>query len=248
VTASYLQSLTQLPIGIVSMSPSAVLFDIDGTLVDSNFLHVEAWARAFWARRLTVPSWRIQRAIGADSDELLDLLIGGESDSAKDQAKELHAKFYQEFVPRLQVLNQARELVAAIASRGVRVVLATSAPEEELKESQAVLDIGHHTFAVTSSEDVTKAKPAPDIITVALQKGGVDAGAAFMVGDSTWDIIAAARAGLRAIGLLSGGTGAGDLTSAGAVAVYDDAADLLADLDASPLAELWAAQASAGTS
>ncbi|MCU1405007.1 MAG: family hydrolase [Glaciihabitans sp.] len=220
-------------------TPTAVLFDIDGTLVDSNFLHIDAWSQAFADVGLNVPSWQIQRAIGADSSELLDRLIGDASEETKDRAKKQHTKHYKKLVSRLAVLDQAKELVAAVAARGVRVVLATSAPEEELKELLKVLDIDDDTYAVTSAEDVEKAKPEPDIIAVALEKGGVEAGSAFMVGDSTWDITAAKRAGVPAIALLSGGTGETDLRDAGAVAVYKSVAELLADLDSSPLARLW---------
>jgi len=222
------------------MTPSAVLFDIDGTLVDSNFLHVEAWAHAFARLHLTVPAWRIQRMIGADSDELLDRLIGDQPEDVQGRAKDLHSEYYEQSTPRLNVFDGARGLVAAIAAHGTRVVLATSAPQDELDRLLPVLDIDEHTHAVTSGEDVETAKPRPDIIEVALERAGVEASRAFMVGDSVWDIAAADRAGVRCIGVLSGGTGAGDLTEAGAVAVYDDVAALLEGLETSPLAEFWA--------
>lgn len=222
------------------MHPSAVLFDIDGTLVDSNFLHVESWARAFHELDLRVSAWRIQRMIGADSDELLSTLIGDEPDDVQSRAKDLHSEFYEQLGPRLNVIDGARELVAAIAARGVRVVLATSAPEDELERLLPVLDIDDSTYAVTSGDDVETAKPRPDIIEVALEKGRIDAAAAVMIGDSVWDIVAAGRAGVTSIGLLSGGTGEADLLEAGAVAVYDDVSDLLEALDASPVAALWA--------
>jgi len=221
------------------VTPSAVLFDIDGTLVDSNFLHIESWAHAFGHLNLTVPAWRIQRSIGADSDELLDRLIGDQPDHMKTRAQELHSAYYRDLAGRLTVFDGARELVAAIAARGTRVVLATSAPEEELARLLPVLDIDGDTYAVTSGEDVETAKPRPDIIEVALDKAGVQASSAFMVGDAVWDVVAAGRAGVPCIGLLSGGTGEGDLLEAGAVAVYDDAAALLDELERSPLRALW---------
>ena len=228
------------------MHPSAVLFDIDGTLVDSNFLHVEAWAHAFDELDLRVPAWRIQRMIGADSDELLSTLIGDESEEVQTRAKELHSELYEQLGSRLNVFDGARELVAAVAARGVRVVLATSAPKDELDRLLPVLDIDDSTYAVTSGEDVETAKPRPDIIEAALEKGQVDAGAAFMIGDSVWDIVAAGKAGVTSIGLLSGGTGEADLLEAGAVAVYDDVSDLLEGLNASPLAALWSQPDSVG--
>jgi len=205
---------------------SAVLFDIDGTLVDSNFLHVDAWARAFRDLEIFVPSWRIQRLIGADSSELLDQLVGDEKDDVKERAKQLHSEHYRDLIPRLEVFPGARELVGALAAQGVRVVLATSAPAEELEALLAVLDIADVTFAVTSSEDVENAKPNPDIIAVALQKADVPADQAIMIGDSVWDVVAAGKAGVHAIGLLSGGTGRDDLLDAGADIVYDDIAGI----------------------
>jgi HAD superfamily hydrolase (TIGR01509 family) len=222
------------------VTPTAVLFDIDGTLVDSNFLHIESWAHAFDDLGLTVPAWRIQRMIGADSDELLGRLIGDRPDGVKARAKDLHSENYERSTPRLNVFDGARELVAAIAARGARVVLATSAPRDELDRLLPVLDIEEHTHAVTSGEDVETAKPRPDIIEVALERAGVESSDAFMVGDSVWDIAAADRAGVRCIGVLSGGTGADDLRRAGAAAVYDDVAALLEGLETSPLAGLWA--------
>lgn len=205
---------------------TAVLFDIDGTLVDSNFLHVEGWGRAFFEVGLFVPAWRIQRAIGADSSQLLDMLIGGESDEVKRKAKELNTEIYARFTHRLAPFDGARELVQELAATGERVVLATSAPAEELEALLRVLDLEKSTYAVTSAEDVETAKPEPDIIHVALEKGGVTAANAVMIGDATWDMIAAKRAGVASIGLLSGGTGRDELLEAGARAVFDDVADL----------------------
>lgn len=213
------------------MTPRAVLFDIDGTLVDSNFLHVEAWSHAFHDLGLIVPAWRIQRAIGADSAELLDQLIGDVPDEVREKAKAINAEHYKALLSRLEVLPGSRELVAELAARGLRVVLATSASKDELEPLLEELDIDAHTFAVTSAEDVEKAKPEPEIIAVALERGKASASEAVMIGDSTWDIAAAGRAGVAAIGVLSGGTGRDDLLRAGAVAVYDDVADLHAHLD-----------------
>ena len=218
---------------------TAVLFDIDGTLVDSNFLHVDACNTAFTDLGLSVPSWRIQRAIGADGSELLEQLIPDESDDVKSQASELQSEHYRHLTPRLQLLPGARELLHAIAERGSRVVLATSAPQEELDHLLSLLDVDDLLHAVTSSEDVDKAKPSPDIIAIALQRAGVDAERALMVGDAVWDIKSASAAGVSTIALRSGGTGTAELTDAGAVAVYDDAASLAHDLNRSPLARLW---------
>jgi HAD superfamily hydrolase (TIGR01509 family) len=219
--------------------PTAVVFDIDGTLVDSNFLHVDAWNAAFTELGLSVPSWRIQRAIGADSAELLDQLIGDQTDDIQSKASDLHSSHYQELTPRLQLLPGAQDLLRAVTERGSRVVLATSSPQPELDHLLALLDSDDVIYAVTSSEDVEKAKPAPDLIATALSKAGVDSKHAVMIGDAVWDIKAAAAAGVATIALHSGGTGRVELQQAGAVAVYDDARDLLDDLSESPLSRLW---------
>jgi HAD superfamily hydrolase (TIGR01509 family) len=223
----------------MSAAPTAVLFDIDGTLVDSNFLHVDAWNSAFTELGIAVPSWRIQRAIGADSSELLSLLVGDESDEVQSRASDLHSEHYQRLTPRLQLLPGARDLVTSIADRGARVVLATSAPQQELDHLLELLDLDDALHAVTSSEDVEKAKPAPDIIGVALEKAGVEPGDALMVGDAVWDVRAASAAHVDTVALLSGGTGRADLQEAGAIAVYDDAEALLRDLDGEPFARIW---------
>ena len=218
---------------------TAVLFDIDGTLVDSNFLHIEAWARAFWQCDLEVPAWRIQRAIGADSSELIDMLTEDDVDEAtRSQLKTLHAKNYAELGARLTLLPGARELIREIAGRGVHVVLATSAPQQELDLLLEVLDLGDAVHAVTSGEDVDTAKPHPGIIAIALERAGVGPDDAIMVGDASWDVLSAERAGLATVAVLSGGTGEHELREAGAVAVYEDAAAILADLEGGPLASL----------
>ena len=221
------------------MTASAVLFDIDGTLVDSNFLHVEAWSHAFQKLGLAVPSWRVQQAIGADSAELLELLIGDESDATKDRAGELNSDYYRALQSRIEVFDGARELVADLAGRGLRVVLATSAPKEELRALLEELDVDDHLYATTSAEDVEKAKPEPEIISLALAKGKVTAYHAVMIGDSVWDIKAATRAGVASIGLLSGGTSAEALLGEGAIAVFDDVAVLAQHLDDAAVARFF---------
>ena len=220
--------------------PFAVLFDIDGTLVDSNFLHVEAWSHAFHDLRLDVPAWKIQRAIGADSQELLDRLLEGQSDDVKERAQSVNGAHFERLKSRIEVFPGARELVADLAGRGYRVVLATSAPKQELTGLLEELDIDEHVYAVTSAEDVEKAKPEPEIIALAVERGKTDASNAVMIGDSVWDVRAAVRAGVRAIGVLSGGTGRADLLEAGAAAVYEDVAELHSRLGEEPARTLFA--------
>lgn len=222
---------------------TAVLLDIDGTLVESNYLHIDAWDRAFVAVGHPVELWRIHRSIGMDSGKLLESLLGDDAKQVGDQAKEKHSEFYLESAGRLRPIPGARELLAALADRGHQVVLATSAPEDELKILLSVLDADDSISAVTSADDVDTAKPDPDVIKSALKKADVGTGRAVMVGDSTWDVKAALRAGVPCIGLLSGGFGADELLAAGAREVYDDAAGLLEHLDESLVAQLQAAAA-----
>lgn len=216
-------------------SPTAVLFDIDGTLIDSNYLHVEAWSRAFEDVGADVSSWRIHRAIGLDSAKLLDTLLGENADTLGDRAKALHSRYYKDLADRLRPLDGARDLLRKLHSNGLRVVLATSAPEDELEILTGKLDVDDAIDATTNADDVETAKPDPSIVEIALQKAGVDAGSAVFVGDSVWDCIAASRAGVRTIGLLSGGFSSAELLAAGAIAIYDDPAALLRELALSPL-------------
>jgi HAD superfamily hydrolase (TIGR01549 family) len=213
------------------MTISAVLFDVDGTLVDSNFLHVDAWSRAFEELRAPVDAWRIHRAIGQDSARLLESLAGDRDEDWTSRAKDLHSRYYKEQAGRLHAFGRAADLLRELSSRGIRVVLATSAPEDELEMLMEVLDAGDAIHATTNADDVATAKPEPGIIEVALERAGAAPSDALFVGDSVWDMMAAARAHVRAAAVLSGGVGPSELLEAGAVSVFDDPADLLARID-----------------
>lgn len=217
-------------------TPKAVLFDVDGTLVDSNYLHVEAWSHAFDELDVRVEAWRVHRAIGQDSDRLLAALLGDRADELGEQAKALHSRFYRDLAYRLRPLDGAPDLLRALARRGITVVLATSAPEDELALLTDALDANDSIDASTNADDVDMAKPDPSIVNVALEKAGALPQHAVFVGDTVWDCIAASRAGVRTIGLLCGGSSSAELRSAGAIAVYDDPAALLAEIHLSPLA------------
>jgi HAD superfamily hydrolase (TIGR01509 family) len=212
---------------IWSPAPKAVLFDIDGTLVDSNYLHVDAWARAFEEVGHPVETWRIHRSIGLDSKKLLETLLGDRLDELGDRAKELHSEFYLGSTDRLRPLPGAVDLLHALADAGIRVVLATSAPKNELDILLGVLDSDDALHATTSSDDVGTAKPEPDIVEVALERAGVDASEALFVGDAVWDMVASGRAGVGAIGVRTGGFGADELTEAGSLRIFDDPQDVL---------------------
>jgi HAD superfamily hydrolase (TIGR01509 family) len=213
------------------MTISAVLFDVDGTLVDSNFLHVDAWSRAFAETGAPVDTWRIHRAIGQDSSRLLESLAGDRDEQSVERAKDLHKQYYLEQTGRLRAFDQAADLLRELASREIRVVLATSAPADELELLMDALDAADAIHATTNADDVATAKPEPGIIEVALQRAGAAPSDALFIGDSVWDMMAAARAHVRGAGVLSGGVGPSELIEAGAVSVFDDPADLLARID-----------------
>ena len=220
------------------MANPAVLFDIDGTLVDTNYLHVHAWHRAFAEVNVSVESWRIHHRIGMDGGSLLSELLPDESDDVTSRAKDLHQRFYKETSGLIRPLSAGRDLLDAVADMGLQVVLATSAPEDELAILREVLDREDVVSAVTSSEDVETAKPRPDIVEVALERAGVGADRAVFVGDTVWDIRAAARAGVECIGFRSGGIGELELSREGAVTVFDDPRALVDGLSDSPIGRL----------
>ncbi|RKN35343.1 HAD family hydrolase [Micromonospora musae] len=217
-------------------NPSGVLFDVDGTLVDTTYLHTVSWWEALRQTDQPVPMATVHRAIGMGSDKLLDHLLGPERDRDADgRLRDAHDTLYAEYWERLTPLPGAADLLRACAERGLRVVLATSAAEHEVTALRRALDADDVIAAVTSSEDAAQSKPAPDILVAALDQSGLPAERVVFVGDSVWDVAAAGKLDIPCVGLTCGGTSRGELAGAGAVAVYDDPAALLATLDDSPL-------------
>ncbi|RAV11618.1 HAD family hydrolase [Mycolicibacterium sp. GF69] len=217
---------------------SAVLFDIDGTLVDSNYLHVHAWYRAFDDVGHPVEAWRIHRSIGMDGTTLVKTLAVDADADAREQAKDLHSRYYKELAPLLKRLPGARELLEAVHKLDVQVVLATSAPQDELSILREVLDSDHLVSALTSADDVDTAKPQPDIIEIALERAGVTPSHAVFVGDSVWDVEACERAGVGSIAVLTGGVSRGELEKAGAQRVFEHPLELCQHLDDTSIAAL----------
>lgn len=182
----------------------------------------------------------MHRALGKGSGKLLSTLLGDDdAERVGDEVEDLHSRFYLETAGLLRPFAQAPELIRALAAKGVRVVLATSAAPDELAELRRVLGVDDVVKDIVSGADVDATKPDPEPVLVALEKAGTAPADTMFVGDAVWDVRAASKAGVRTIGVLSGGVGAAELEEAGAIATYDDVAALLADLEKSPLAELF---------
>lgn len=216
--------------------PPTVLFDIDGTLTDTTYLQVRAWRRAFVDCGLEVSSAAIHRRIGMGAGMLVDDLVGASRPDVKDAWR----RHFDELKPEIRALPGARELLLEVARRGGQVVLATSSEEDDVEALVAAIGAGDAVAVVTSAGDVREAKPAPDVFQVGLERAGGEASSAVAVGDTAWDVAAAQRAGLGCVGVRSGGISTAELEQAGALAVYEDPADLLDQFDASPLARIWA--------
>jgi HAD superfamily hydrolase (TIGR01509 family) len=178
----------------------------------------------------------IHRAIGMGSDKLLEHLLGPDRDGDQDQKiSGAHDILYGTWWERLRPLPGAADLLRACAGRGLTVVLASSAKQPELQRLRRVLDADEVIAAATSSSDASESKPAPDILQAALDQSDVDPENCVFVGDSVWDVEAAAKLSIPCIGLTCGGTSAAELADAGAVATYRDPAALLNDLDNAPI-------------
>jgi HAD superfamily hydrolase (TIGR01509 family) len=209
----------------------AALFDVDGTLVDTNYLHAVTWWQAFGQAGHVVAMTDIHRAIGMGSDLMLDRLLPDDRDRDADaDIRTSHSALYATYWSRLRPLPGAADLLRACHSQGLAVILASSADGPEFGVLRAALDAEDAIDAATFSGDVESSKPAPDLVEVALDKAGVPARDAVFIGDTVWDVQASHQAGVPCIGLLSGGISHGELTAAGAAQVYPGPADLLADL------------------
>jgi len=217
---------------------AAVLFDVDGTLTDTVYLHTVCWWEALRQHGEQVPMSLIHRSIGMGSDHLLDRLLGADRDRERDGAlSSAHDALYAQYWTRLAPLEGAADLLRACAARGWRVVLASSASGRELRVMRDALGADEVIDAVTTADDVEASKPSPDLVERALERAEVPAERAVFVGDAVWDAQAAGRAGVRCVGLLSGGMSREELTGAGAQEVYEGPAELLARLDGSVLGD-----------
>jgi HAD superfamily hydrolase (TIGR01509 family) len=213
---------------------TALIFDLDGTLVDTVYAHVFAWQRALAERGMAIDGWRIHRRIGM-SGGLFTRAVGRELGRALDETEahalqDRHGELFREMLPERRALPGAVSLLAALRAGGVVHGIATSGRRPEIDASLAALDVPDGTVVVQRG-DVERAKPAPDLFLECARRLGAENDECFVVGDAVWDLLAARRARMLSVGLLSGGYGDDELTRAGAFRVYRDPAELHVALD-----------------
>ena len=213
-----------------------VLLDVDGTLIDSNGAHAQSWSDAFREFGYDIAPERVRPLIGKGGDKLLPELTGVDADSERGKAMtgRRAAIFRQQYIPKLRQTRGARALVDRLRKEGLRLVIATSANEDELRPMLHQVGLEDLLAKKTSSDDAENSKPDPDIIVAALEKGGLTPGNTILLGDTPYDIEAATRASVETVALLSGGWDADALH--GAVAIYEDPDDLVRHFTASPFA------------
>lgn len=219
------------------MQIKAILFDIDGTLIDSNDMHVTAWSDAFAGIGKPFDHQTIHDQIGKGTDMLVPTLLPDLGEAEREKLGETQGEiFKRQFLGQAEPFPKARALLVHVHERGQKVVLASSATKAELDHYVDLLNIRDLVHATTSGDDVEQTKPAPDIFASALIKlEGISADEVLVVGDTPYDIEAAARCNIAAVAVRSGGFDDETLVKAGAVAIYDDVAALLADYGNSPL-------------
>jgi HAD superfamily hydrolase (TIGR01509 family) len=213
---------------------TAALLDVDGTLVDTNYHHAIAWHRAFRVHGVELPVWRIHRRIGMGGDQIIADLAGDEVEAERgDDIRDAEGERYAELISEVRPLEGARELIDDLRRAGRTVILSSSAKQEEVDHYLDLLGGREVVDDWTTSADVEATKPAPDLIEAGLAKAG--SRDAVMVGDSTWDVIAAKRAGIETVAVLTGGFAVEELREAGAAIVFESVAELRERLAETPL-------------
>ena len=214
--------------------PPAAILDIDGTLVDTNYQHTLAWFRAFRQHGEVLPVWRIHRHIGMGGDHLVESLCGEAVEEAKgDDIRAAEKALYMALIDEVEPFRGARELIVDLTERGHPVVLASSAKPDEVDHYLDLLDARELVDDWTDSGDVESTKPEPDLVRAAIDKAGSED--AVMVGDSTWDCVAAGRADIPTVAVLTGGFSEAELLEAGAACVFGSLRDLRAEIRSTPL-------------
>ena|SRR5436305_1606463 len=215
--------------------PPAAILDIDGTLVDTNYHHAIAWYRAFRQHGIVLPIWRIHRHIGMGGDQLVEALTDEKTEEEKgDDIRDAEKPLYMSMIEEVEPLDGARELIVELKDRGHTVVLASSAKEDEVDHYLDLLDARDLADGWTTSADVEETKPEPDLVKAAVEKAG--GGEAVMLGDTPWDVVAAKRAGVETVAVLTGGFSEQEVREAGAAAVFESIAELRERLDETALA------------
>ena len=222
------------------MKYQAAIFDIDGTLLDTVDFHAEAWRQAFLLYGHDIPFDQIRSQIGKGGDQLMPVFLSKEE--IERDGKQMEFKrgkiFKKEFLPQVKPFPGVRPLFERIKKDGLKLSLASSASESEVKHYAELLGIEDLIHSSTSTDDAAHSKPEPDIFEAAVKKlSGVPTGTCLVIGDTPYDAEAAAKLGIKIIGVLCGGFQEADLRKAGAHAIYQGPADLLARYDESPFAE-----------
>jgi HAD superfamily hydrolase (TIGR01509 family) len=215
---------------------ATAVLDIDGTLVDTNYHHAIAWFRAFSDHELILPIWRIHRHIGMGGDQVVTALCGEDvEERLGDDIRDAEGEHYAALIGEVRTMEGSRELIVALKDRGHAVVLASSAKEGEVEAYLDLLDARDLADAWTTSADVESTKPAPDLVHAAMSRVDSDPADAVMVGDTPWDVKAAAGAGVPTLAVMTGGFSDAELREAGAAMIYESVAELTERLDESPL-------------
>ncbi len=216
--------------------PEGILFDLDGTLVDTTYLHAVAWTRALREAGYQVDTAAVHRAVGMTGDALIPHVVGPHDPGRDGAVKDRHSELYHDARDQVVAFRGAKDLLARVRAQGSRVVIVTSATEGDIGPLLRVLDADDLLDVVTDSSDAGESKPSPDPVEAALDKAGLEASQVVFVGDSVWDVESSGRLGIPCVGLECGGTSGKELLSAGAVQAWRDPRALLRDFESSALA------------
>jgi len=211
---------------------ATAILDIDGTLVDTNYQHTIAWARALRRYEIVIALWRIHTHIGMGGDQVVEALCGERvEDELGDDIRAAEGERYMELIDEVAPMEGSRELIVELKQRGHAVVLASSAKQDEVDHYLDLLDARELADAWTTSADVQATKPAPDLVRAALDRVDGGASGAVMVGDTPWDVKAALAADVPTLAVVTGGFSKQELHEAGAAAVFESVAELRQRLD-----------------
>lgn len=223
---SHSYDINSLPQGVTLHGVDTVLFDVDGTLIDSTYHHTVAWANAFQRFDLNPPLWRVHRSIGMGGDQLVPAVVGEDVEAQHgDDLRDAWEEEYRKILPTVRAFERAGDAVRAAREKGFKVALASSGKAEFTETAMELMGLTKGDVdAVTTSDDAERSKPEPDILNAALEAAGGHH--AILVGDATWDVESAARASMACVGVRTGGFSGHELTEAGAVMVVDAITDL----------------------